>query len=106
MAESTSLLIEGVPEDNVTFTWPKWNGTALETHTARYFLSGDKLVRVYEVVDIDGTSSETTTVALYITNLEFSLNGRLLTFTVASTPEEVPQRTWENTYKVGLRPQL
>ena len=72
MAETTDLN-EGALVDHVTLEWIDEHGNS---HYSSYSLSGTELKRTY-----DGM---TTTVARYVSSVEFSISGNLLTFHLES----------------------
>jgi len=96
MAQSSDLIDEAAPVDQLTLTWTEWYNLTAAPHVSTYWLSGTDLKR-----DYDGT---VTTVARNISSVTFSQTGRVITVVVASTPPWVPAKTVERTLRVWLRP--
>ena len=96
MAQSSDLVDEAAPVDNLTLSWMEWYNLSAVPHVSTYWLSGTDLKR-----DYDGT---VTTVARNISSIAFSQTGRVITVVVASTPPWVPTETVERTFRVWLRP--
>jgi prepilin-type N-terminal cleavage/methylation domain-containing protein len=72
----TTGLPDGSPAvDNVTLRWTDGSG---HSHSSSYWRVGTKLQRNYDGI--------ITTAAWYITTIEFSISGNVLTFRVESTP--------------------
>lgn len=88
---------------NLTLEWGQQPEDVGKAHRSVYYLSGTELKRDHYVDDILESSA---TLAQYISHLEFSfsLEDRVITAVIASTPEGVPQRTEQRTYRVHLRP--
>lgn len=106
MAKETNLqeevpLVNPTPESPLTLNWTDWTDWVQEEfrdHSCAYWLEGTDLQRNY-----DGT---VTRVARYISDIEFSQSGTLITVTITSTPEGVPERSEKRTYRIYLRPEL
>jgi len=96
MAESTNLVEGSQPVDNLTLSWVERYECVNVPHTCSYSLSGDELRR-----DYDGT---VTTVARYISGIEFSQTGDVLTVSISCTPPWIGQdQVVEKTYRIYLR---
>ena len=91
-AEATNLVDGALPAESMTLSWA--NGG--QAHTSTYSLSGTELKR-----DHNGT---VTTLARHVSDVQFSLAGRLITVTVTSTPEGRLGVSEQATYKIWLRP--
>lgn len=87
----------------LTLDWGQQPEDMGESHRSVYYLSGTELKRDHYV---NGTLESSATLAQYISHLEFSFSDeyRVITAVIASTPEGVPQRTEQRTYRVHLRP--
>lgn len=93
MTQSCNLT-DGAPSVNsVLLQWVDGDGIS---HTSSYILTGEELVRT-----CDG---ETTTAAVYISGLEFSLSNDIITYRVESTPPGRWATTRETFGLVNLRP--
>lgn len=94
---------------NLTLEWGLQPEAVGEPHQVKYYLSGTELKREF-YSDNDGiwNLQKTTVLAQYISHLEFSFSlsdpDRVITAVIASTPEGVPERTEQRTYRVHLRP--
>lgn len=95
MASITDLIDGAEPVDNLSLEWTDGFGNS---HSSSYWLSGTTLQRDYD--------STTTTVARYVSSLEFSISGSVLTFYVESTPSGRQQVSRETTSIVYLRPDM
>ncbi|MFQ5861050.1 MAG: type II secretion system protein [Dehalococcoidia bacterium] len=100
---STTDLQDGVaPASQMTLQWTDWYDWEAQggpqQHTSSYTLSGTSLVRTYDGV--------THIVARHITQAQFSLQGRVVTVTLTSSPDRVPQQSETRTYYLYLRPPL
>lgn len=96
MAESTNLVEDAQPADNLTLTWIERHDFLNIPHSCSYYLCGTELCRNY-----DGT---VTTVARHISGVKFSQAGELLTVSISCTPPWYGQsQTVEKTYHVYLR---
>ena len=96
MAQSSDLVDEAAPVDQLTLSWIEWYQLTGVSHVSTYWLSGTDLKR-----DYDGT---VTTVARNISSVAFSQTDRVITMVVTSTPPWVPTKTVERTFRVWLRP--
>ena len=92
MARTTDLADGGPAADSVTLEWVDGDGNP---HSSRYCLSGTELQRNY-----DGT---VTSVAWYISSIEFSISDDVLTFGAESTPPRRWQVSRQTTGRVCLR---
>lgn len=75
MARTTDLIDGALPVASVTLSWLDADDVS---HSSVYSLSGTELLRTYDGI--------TTTVGMYISSVEFSLNDELLTYRIESTP--------------------
>jgi len=97
MAQSTDLVGEAQPVNNLTLTWIERQEFLDLPHYSSYCLEENQLRREYDGI--------VTTVARNISNIEFSQTGRLLTVSISCTPQWwVPDGTVEKTYRIYLRP--
>lgn len=96
MAQSTDLMDGAPPVSSLTLSWTEWQGYETVAHSSRYFLIDDDLQR-----DYDGN---VITVARYVSDVQFSLDGRVLTVKVTSAPRGNLQRAEQRTWRVSLRP--
>jgi hypothetical protein len=96
MAQTTDLVDGATPVDHMSLTWTDWYDWAEETHSSSYYVSDGQLQR-----DYDGT---VTTLARFISGVEFSLSGRLLTVKITSSPQGDYGPSEERVYQVYLRP--
>ncbi len=78
MAQSSDLVDEAAPVDQLTLSWIEWYNLAAAPHVSTYWLSGSDLKR-----DYDGA---VTTAARNISSVAFSQTERVITVVVASTP--------------------
>jgi len=81
--------------DNLTLQWISEYQDANTEHTIQYYLIDDKLIRNYDTVE--------TIVARYISDVDFSRSGSVITMAVTSTVEGSENQTEEGTYHVTLR---
>ena len=96
MAESTNLIADTLPVNNLTLSWVERYEFTNIPHNCSYYLSGNELCRNY-----DGT---VTTVARHISGIKFSVNGNCVQFSISRTPPWIGQnRTVEKTYRVYMR---
>ena len=96
MAQSSDLVNEAAPVDQLTLTWMEWYQLTAAPHVSIYWLSGTDLKRDYDGV--------VTTVARNISSIAFSQTDRVITVRVTSTPPWFPTKTMEETFRVRLRP--
>ncbi len=96
MAESSDLVDGAPPVSSMTLTWTEWQGYETVDHSSHYFLVGDDLRR-----DYDGN---VITVARYVSDIQFSLDGRVLTVTMTSAPEGDSHHSEQRMWRVSLRP--
>ncbi len=92
MAWTTGLPDGGPAVDSMTLEWADGYG---DSHSSNYWLSGTELQRNYD--------GNITTVAWYVTSIEFSISGDVLTFRIESTPPGRWQISRQTTSKVCLR---
>jgi len=76
--------------------WAGDNGTIL--HSANYSLSGTRLLRTYD--------GETTIIGRYITDIGFSIDGKLFTITLTSRPGRLPESAITRTVSIRMRSEL
>ncbi len=96
MAQSSDLVNEAAPVDNLTLSWVEWYNLTATPHVSTYWLAGSDLKRDYDGV--------VTTVARNISSIAFSQVDRVITVRVTSTPPWFPAKTMEQTFRVQLRP--
>jgi len=96
MAQSSDLVNESPPTDNLTLSWIEWYELTANPHVSTYWLSGKELKRDYDGV--------VTTIARNISSVSFSQTDRIITVELASTPPWVPSKTTEQTFRIRLRP--
>lgn len=99
MVQSTNC-VDGAPAvANITMTWDDVTNWALEegtnSHCVTYTHSGTELQRNYDGV--------VTTAGRYLTDVGFSMNGRLLTVTLTSCLERTPRYAVTRRYLVQMR---
>ena len=93
MAETTDL-VDGAPGvDGVTL---EWIDEYADSHSSSYSLSGTELKRTY--------NGMTTTVARYVSSVEFSISGNLLTFRLEAAMGGRWDVSQETTGTACLRP--
>lgn len=97
LAATTSLVDAAPAVDTLTLQWTDKHDDVNVDHTVQYYLSGQDLKRDYDGV--------VTNVALYITNLEFSLSGSVVTVNITATPPDAPDESEQGSYNVTLRQQ-
>ena len=95
MASITDLEEGAEPVDNLSLEWTDGYGNS---HSSSYWLSGTELQREYD--------SATSTVARYVSSVEFSISGSVLTFRVVSALSGRGQVSRETTSVVNLRPDM
>ena len=93
MASTTDLVEGDQLVDSLSLDWTDCYGNS---HSSSYWLSDSKLQRDYD--------DTTTTVAWYVSSIEFSISGDVLTFHLESTPEGRWDVGRETTGNVCLRP--
>lgn len=91
---ATTDLSEG--EEVVDALNLQWTGSSGESHSSGYSLCGSELQR-----DYDGAK---TTLAWYVSSVEFSISGNVVTFYVESTPPGRWQVSRQMTGSACLRP--
>jgi len=99
LGQSTDL-VNGAPQvSQMTLTWndSTWWAEQEESiaHSVIYTYSGTALQRNYDGV--------VTTVGRHLTNVGFSLDGRLVTITLTSSLEEEPRSTVTRNYTIYMR---
>lgn len=100
MGQGTTLVDDApLPVSQMTITWTDYTSWAQQepsaSHSVTYTYSGTELQRDYDNV--------VTTVGRHLTNVEFSLNGKLVTVTLTSSPEGEPRSTVTRSYKIRMR---
>ena len=90
-AETTDLIENDPPVSSMVLNWV----TDGVSHTARYTISGTELERDHNGV--------VTTVARYVSNVDFSISNRLITVNMTSTPGSTGASK-DITYNIWLRP--
>ena len=82
LAQTTSLVEEVPPVPGITLNWSDltaWAGDEGSVeHTASYTLSGSQLLRTYD--------DEETIVGRHLTDVGFSIEGKMLSITLTSCP--------------------
>lgn len=91
-AEATNLIDGALPATSMTLNWTSGG----QAQTSTYSLSGAELKR-----DRNGTI---TTVARHVSDVQFSLAGRLIAVAMTSTPEGRWGVSEQATYQIWLRP--
>lgn len=99
MASTTNL------EDGLTLDWTSWYDENGEFNPVPHSISypppsGGTLQRNYD----DGNLDLITTVGRYISNIEFSLEGNIITMTITSSPESNAETAEQRTYQFYLQP--
>jgi len=101
MAQTTSLADGAPPVSGISINWSDltvWAGSEGSiTHLATYALAGTELQRTY-----DGAS---TTVGRYLTDIQFSLAGKLFTVTLTSRPG-APNYAVTKSFTIQMRADL
>lgn len=101
MAQETSLINEAPPVSQISITWEdmtQWAQDAGETsHTASYVQLDNKLYRTY-----DGLQN---IIGEYITDIGFSVDGKLFTVTVTSQPS-FPDTAVTRTVTIQMRAEV
>ncbi|MEE9324681.1 MAG: type II secretion system protein [Dehalococcoidia bacterium] len=96
MASSTDLVDGASPVNSVSLTWTdKFNETQVN-HSSAYSLSGTILQRTYDSV--------VRQVARNISDIQFSLNGQMMTVVITSAPQGSAGVSEQRTYTIRLRP--
>ncbi len=101
MAQTTNLVFGNptdlVAGDTLTLSWTDYYGGEAITHQRQYYVSSTRLMR-----DSDG---QVANIASYISAAEFSIDGsgRLITFTLTSSPESISERSETKTYRFYQR---
>lgn len=90
-AETTDLIENDPPVSSMVLNWV----TDGVSHTATYTISGTELERDHNGV--------VTTVARYVSNVDFSISNRLITVNMTSTPGSTGVSK-DITYNIWLRP--
>ena len=93
MASTTDLIDGADPVDSLSLEWTDGFGNS---HSSSYQLYGTDLQRNYD--------STITTVARYVSSVEFSISGDVLTYYLESSPSRYEQANKETTGTVYLRP--
>jgi prepilin-type N-terminal cleavage/methylation domain-containing protein len=87
---------DGAPAtDTLTLQWEDQYEDAYVEHTVQYYLSGAELKRDYDGV--------VTTVARYISDVDFSRSGSVVTMDIIATSDGTIENSEEGTYRVTLR---
>lgn len=100
MAAATNLE-DGAPAvSSLTLDWTSWydeNGqlTGVDHHS-EYALSETRLLRTFD-------SGSATAVGRYITDVEYSIQGQIISITITSSPEGKVETAERKTYKVYLQ---
>ena len=92
MAWTTGLPDGGPAVDSMILEWTDGYG---DSHSCSYWLSDTELQRNYD--------GNITTAAWYVTSIEFSISGDVLTFRIESTPPGRWQISRQTTSKACLR---
>ncbi len=102
LAQTTNLIdgAQPVPGAGLVLTWNDltiWaQQEGLVSHSVSYTVSGTQLLRNYD--------GQVTTVSKYLTLVQFSISGRLLTMTLTSSPGIfIPRPRETRTYVIYLR---
>lgn len=99
LGQSTDLVDGALQVSQMTLTWndSTWWAEQEESiaHSVIYTYSGTELQRNYDGV--------VTTVGRQLTNVRFSLDGRLVTITLTSSLEGEPRSTVTRNYKIYMR---
>lgn len=99
MGQSTDLWEGAPPTSNMTITWTDFTsfegGEESISHSANYTYSGTELRR-----NCDGV---VTIIGRHLTNVEFSIDNRLVTLTLTSSTEKVPRTTVTRKYLLQMR---
>ncbi len=98
LAQTTSLNPEASPVSEITLNWSDMTAWAQDegsvAHSVSYTLSGTQLLRNYD--------DEVITVGKYLTNVGFSIDGKLITVTLTSCPG-LPGSTVTRSFLVKMR---
>jgi prepilin-type N-terminal cleavage/methylation domain-containing protein len=101
MAQSTDLVDDAPPTGNMTITWNDLTGWAEAeesiSHSAVYTHSGTQLLRKYD------SANNTTIVGRHLTDVGFSIDDRLITVTLTSSPDGVRASTVTRRYLIRMR---
>ena len=101
LAQYTNLVDEAAPVSTLEMSWndmTQWaQDTGVTAHSANYTVSGNRLLR-----DYDG---ETTIIGRYITYVGFSIDGKVFTVTLTSSPG-FPESAVTKTFKIQMRSEL
>jgi type II secretory pathway pseudopilin PulG len=95
MAQTVKPTAGILPDEELTLSWSDAYGDAWTDHTSKYSLSDGVLKRNYDGKEI--------TIARYISKIEFSLKGEILTVTITSSGGN-PKIKEMKTYDICLRP--
>lgn len=101
MGQSTDLEDGEPPTGNMTITWNDLTGWAEAeesiSHSAVYTHSGTQLLREYD------SANNTTIVGRHLTDVGFSIDDRLITVTLTSSPDGVRASTVTRRYLIRMR---
>lgn len=81
-AIQNSDLSEGVPQSSVVFSWTDFTLSDNNTHSGNYTLSGTQLLR--------GFNGESQIIGRHITDLSFTLSGRIIEVEITATSNTTP----------------
>ncbi len=101
LAQTTSLVEEAPPTSSMDMSWSDLTGWAQDEgsveHSARYTLSGTQLLRYYD--------GEMNIAGRHITNVGFSIEGKVFTVTLTSQPG-LPRSTVTRSFSIQIRSDL
>jgi len=99
MGQTINLIPGAPPTANVTMSWNDLTAWAVQdeeiSHSVTYTYSGTELQRNYNGV--------VTTIGRYLTDVGFSVDGRLVTITLASSLDGEPRSTVTRRYVIQMR---
>ena len=97
MAYGTNLVDEYPTVYNqLILDWTSWFDIDPVDHHCEYTLSGTEVVRNYD--------GNITTFGRYISDIEFSREGNIITVTITSSPEGKVETAEQKTYRMYLQP--
>ena len=96
MAKTTDLVDAAPPVSSMTLNWTDEYGSVGTSHSAAYSLVGTELRRTYD--------GQTHTVSRNVSAVNFSLNGKIITVTLASADDKWADITAQVSHQFYLRP--
>ena len=109
MAATTNLVAEfPTVYDSLVLDWTSWYDEDGELNPidrqCEYTLSGGKVQRYYDPDTSIADNEITTTAGKYISDIEFSLQGDIITVTITTSPEGKAETEVQESYYMYLQP--